>query len=261
MPETMQTWKISDIYQHSDTLKSFFLPVQLQANAGQFVMIWIPGVDEKPFAISGTNASGIEITVKAIGKFTNAMMQLKKNDWLGVRGPFGNTFQLSDNSIIVGGGCGNAPLKYLAQILKKNNFNFKWIAAAKTRDDIPFRNEMNEKEFWYPMTQDGSYGKSGIATEPLKEMLLQKKPSVIYGSGPEPMLLAVRQIAKEHQIPVQLSFERYMKCGIGICGQCCLDGNGIRLCIEGPILNEEAMAGVTEWGLPHRGPSGKRISV
>jgi len=53
--------------------------------------------------------------------------------------------------------------------------------------------------------------------------------------------------------------ERYMKCGIGICGQCVLDGSGIRLCVEGPVLNKEALSGITELGMKHRDASGRRV--
>jgi dihydroorotate dehydrogenase electron transfer subunit len=72
------------------------------------------------------------------------------------------------------------------------------------------------------------------------------------------MLARILEIADERDIDVQLSFERYMKCGIGICGQCCLDGSGIRVCVEGPVLRREEIRETTEIGLPHRDATGTR---
>jgi dihydroorotate dehydrogenase electron transfer subunit len=177
---------------------------------------------------------------------------------LGVRGPFGNGFKPVENSILIGGGCGNAPLKYLALSLLECNYSFRWLAAARTAADLPFRELFAGENFWNPLTEDGSTGEPGRATDPLEALLSEEKPACIYASGPEPMLLAVRETALMYDVPVQLSFERYMKCAIGICGQCCLDGSGLRLCIEGPVLTEKEMCGVTEWGLSHRRASGRR---
>ncbi|MBF0545476.1 MAG: dihydroorotate dehydrogenase electron transfer subunit [Candidatus Riflebacteria bacterium] len=258
MAETMKTFQIQEINEYTETLKSFLLPKAFDVSPGQFVTLWIPGIDEKPFAISETTSSNFEITIRAVGTFTKRMMEMKKGDWIGIRGPFGNGFQLMGNTILVGGGCGNAPLKYLAQKLDEVKYDFTWIAGAKTSLELPFKDTLIANKYWIPMTDDGTYGQKGFSTDPLEPLIIERSPSVIYGSGPEPMLLEIRKLAAKYQVPVQLSFERYMKCGIGICGQCCLDGSGLRLCVEGPVLDEKAMAAVTEWELPHRSASGKR---
>ena len=92
---------------------------------GQFVMVWIPGVDEVPMSISGYSDDGHwSITVKNIGECTNALHNLRIGDYIGVRGPLGNHFKLINLSLkeiyLIGGGIGMAPLKFLSNQLKKH---------------------------------------------------------------------------------------------------------------------------------------------
>ena len=69
----------------------------------------------------------------------------------------------------------------------------------------------------------------------------------------------VMDICQKHKIPMEASLERYMKCGYGICGSCCVDPNGLRMCKEGPCIDKEIAKKVTEFGLYHRDASGKKI--
>ena len=90
-------------------------------------------------------------------------------------------------------------------------------------------------------------------------MTEEQKIEYVYAAGPEVMYLPLLEILKRYDLPYEISFERYMKCGIGICGQCTLDGSGIRVCLEGPVLNREQIAHITEIGSVHRDASGRRI--
>jgi len=258
MAEVMQTFRIKRIFEYGTSIRSFRFERLWSPIPGQFFNIWLPGVDEKPFSVSGLFQNEIEFTVKAVGPFTRKMMELRAGDWLGLRGPFGNGFNLVDKALLVAGGMGIAPMRFVAQKLKTEGKNFSWIAAAKTSADFPFLEDLKNFTETIIVTEDGSIGKKGLATDFIPEIIEAGLPRVVMGVGPEKMLLEVYEIAKSYDLPVQLSFERYMKCGIGICGQCCLDGPGIRLCVEGPILSNAQISQVTEWGLPHRGHSGKR---
>jgi dihydroorotate dehydrogenase electron transfer subunit len=260
MSEFMHTFPVRRVISHHDGLKSFRFDRVLEAEPGQFVLLWLPGVDEKPFALSGVFDRELEITVKAVGPFTQALMGIQPGDYLGLRGPFGTGFTLQDNLLLIGGGIGNAPLRFLAQRLREKTFSFRWIAAVKTAQDLPFRDELLIQTECFPVSEDGSIGKTGRGADFLKELHADEPASALCASGPEPLLLATHRFAREAspEIPVQLSFERYMKCAVGLCGQCCLDGSGLRVCVEGPVLNARQISQVQEWGKPHRGPSGRR---
>nr|HID12973.1 hypothetical protein [Anaerolineae bacterium] len=81
----------------------------------------------------------------------------------------------------------------------------------------------------------------------------------IYACGPEPMLVALRRLCRERTIPGQLSVERYMKCGFGICGQCALDG--YLVCQDGPVFDVEQLDGLRDFGHAHRSATGRRLPI
>lgn len=258
MSEFMKTYPILDIVTHAADLKSFYLPLLPQpVSPGQFVMLWLPGVDEKPFSVSNILPDRMEITIRAVGPYTTALLQSLPGQYLGVRGPFGNGFTLIDRTLVVGGGCGVAPVRYLAKALEASGMSHRLVVGTRTAQDLMFREEYLHAGTDVA-TDDGSLGHHGLVTDLVRPLLAQGHYRCLAASGPEPLLLALRQLGLEHNVPVQLSFERYMKCGIGICGQCCMDGSGIRLCVEGPVLSEEQLAGITELGLPHRDATGQR---
>ena len=109
--------KITDIITETHDTKTFILDKAIDAKPGQFVMVWIPGIDEKPFTIT-EKARHLAITAKKKGKATSAMHSMKKGDILGIRGPYGNgTFDLEKKKkiILAGGGYGTLGLALLAE--------------------------------------------------------------------------------------------------------------------------------------------------
>ena len=254
----MRTFQVSRVIKHGPGLASLYLQAPFDVAPGQFVNVWLPGIDEKPFSVSDRIGDEIELSVKAVGPFSTRLANAAVGDWVGVRGPYGHGFTLVADSVLVGGGIGIAPLRFLSRALAEEGLRHTLLFGVKSRGDLIFPADYVEAtELW---SDDGSIGARGLVTVGLKAFLERAAPRVIYGGGPEAMLLAVRELAQKHQIPIQLSFERYMKCGFGICGQCCLDGSGIRLCVDGPVLTEKELAEVTELGLPHRKASGARPS-
>lgn len=258
MSEFMRTYPVVRVERHQENLISLFFDEPFSIKPGQFVNIWIPGVDEKPFSVSNAADGLLEVSVKAIGRFTNELKKAKKGDFLGVRGPFGNAFSLQEGSLLVGGGIGLAPLRFLAEVLEHSGMDYELLVGARSLSDVIFAGKYQKDKKCRIVTEDGSSGESGLVTQCLSELIEKTKPSLICASGPEQMLLAIREIALKKGVPFELSFERYMKCSIGVCGQCCLDGSGLRLCVEGPILREEQLLKVSELGKPHRTASGKR---
>ena len=242
MNEQMQTFPVVEVVEHNPTLKTFYFKVKTPVKPGQFVLMWLPGLDEKPFSVSDQKRGRLEITIKAIGPFTKKAMELEPGDRVGLRGPFGRGFEVQDNALIVGAGCGVAPVRFLHETAKRMEVNTTLLIGARNSAEVLFKDQYVDEGATI-VTDDGSLGGKGLVPDRVREMLASGSYSTICASGPEVVLVALRNIAKEHNLPVQLSFERYMKCAIGICGQCCLDGSGIRVCVEGPVLTHEELQG------------------
>jgi dihydroorotate dehydrogenase electron transfer subunit len=251
----MRTFRLQRVVEHSPGLKSFYFDVPFEAQPGQFVMLWIPGADEKPFSISDLRDGCLELSVKAVGRFTHRLMEIQPGARLGLRGPFGSGFRLHDRSILVGGGCGFAPLRFLARRLGELGLAHRIAIGVRSRSDLMFAAEYTPCAL---TSQDGSVGVAGLVTEVVEPMLDAEPAQMLYAAGPEPMLLALRALARRRGVSLQASLERYMKCGFGLCGQCCLDGAGLRVCVEGPVFDERQLDQVTELGLAHRTASGRR---
>jgi dihydroorotate dehydrogenase electron transfer subunit len=259
MSDMMKTYPIRKIIEHGPAVKSFYFDKAFDVRAGEFVNIWLPGVDEKPYSVSAIVDDIIEISVKAYGPFSKNLMTKNVGDRLGIRGPFGHGFSIKNNALLVGGGIGIAPLRILAQELKATGKRFVSLLGAAVDYEIIFASEFEKNSRTYLTTGNGSKGKKGLVTDDLAEIIKKEKIEYIYAAGPEIMFVKVKEIIDPLNIPYEFCMERYMKCGIGICGQCCLDGSGIRLCVEGPVLTKEDIAQITELGLKHRDASGRRV--
>ena len=115
-------------------------------------------------------------------------------------------------------------------------------------------------------TDDGSMGFEGYNVgllEKLLEVTQDSKtddPAIdqVFGCGPERMLKALSDVTAKYKIPSQLSLERYMKCGYGLCGNCCVDPLGIRLCTDGPVVKNDICQKIEEFGQYHRDAEGKK---
>ncbi|NOX87498.1 MAG: dihydroorotate dehydrogenase electron transfer subunit [Calditrichaeota bacterium] len=260
MSDLMQTFPVKRIIEHGPGVKSFYFDRMTDAVAGQFVNVWLPGIDEKPYSVSALGEDWLEISVKAYGVFSGAMMKLKVGDLVGIRGPFGKGFTFRDNALIIGGGIGIAPLRILARELSERNFRFVSLLGAATAHEVIFVDDFRRRSSnCYVTTDDGTLGKKGLVTDDLLEIIKKEKIEFVYAAGPEIMFVKIKELIDPLGIAYEFCLERYMKCGIGICGQCTLDGSGIRLCVEGPVLNQDDLKAVTELGLPHRDASGRRV--
>ncbi|MBI5511864.1 MAG: dihydroorotate dehydrogenase electron transfer subunit [Deltaproteobacteria bacterium] len=258
-PALMRTFRVAKVTTHAPGLVSLYVEQTYPITPGQFVNLWIPGVDERPFSVSDVKDGLVEISVKALGPFSRRLVEVRRHDWLGVRGPFGTGFTAAEHGLLVGGGIGVAPLRFLDRVLAAQGLSRRLLFGVKSAAELIFPAAYaGTAELW---SDDGSLGERGLVTQGLERALAAAAPRVIYAAGPEPMLLAVLRLARAHQIPAQLSFERAMKCGFGICGQCCMDGAGLRVCVEGPVLTDLQLHQVTDLGLPRRGPSGRRLGA
>jgi len=239
----------------------------LEAKPGQFLMVWIPGVDEIPLSVSGVYSNGLaSVTVARVGEATEAMHRLKPNNLIGVRGPFGNSFKISKGKVLlVGGGTGMAPLAFLAEKLAENSCEITFIIGAKSAQELLFLERIKKtlsqlKSKIIVMTEDGSLGQKGVATDPLDNLLREESYDMIYACGPEPMIKKAFLAAEEANTPFQASLERIMRCGIGICGSCML--GKYRVCRDGPVFSSHQLREVIdEFANYKRDFDGRRIRI
>ncbi|MFW9802064.1 MAG: dihydroorotate dehydrogenase electron transfer subunit [Candidatus Thorarchaeota archaeon] len=229
--------------------------------SGQFMMIWVPGVDEIPMSVSYWNPPDAGVTVAPIGEATNALASLSVGQLIGIRGPFGTAFNAdAKKALVVGGGIGMAPLKPLTYELLDKKAHVTLLIAARTKGELVYLNEFKglggDKFRLQTSTDDGSMGYKGLATDAVKEILEGEIPDTIFTCGPELMMLGLYELAKEYDIFFQASLERFMKCGCGICGTCALDPTGDLVCIEGPVFDGDQLSNITEFGKYHRDSMG-----
>lgn len=228
---------------------------------GQFLMIWIPGVDEIPMSISLWKQPVVGVTVLPIGEATESLCSLKPNDWIGIRGPFGSSFTLdSQKSLVVGGGVGMAPLRPLVNTLLEKDTEVTVLIGSKTKHELLFFEEFlrNKKSNLKVLvsTDDGSEGFKGLATDAAKEILDKNDFDSVYTCGPELMMRGLYEMVKDRKILFQASLERFMKCGCGICGTCSLDPTGSLVCVDGPVYTGDRLSEISEFGRYHRNAMG-----
>jgi dihydroorotate dehydrogenase electron transfer subunit len=250
----------------SPSVKTFTMKDRLCAKAqpGQFLMLWIPRVDEIPLSIMNVEGAIVSVTVKAVGEATRALHGMKQGEIVGVRGPFGNSFtQNSGKVLLVGGGTGTAPLLFLAKKLVAKAERVAFVIGAKTKTELLFLNQLNAlctKQSTIATTEDGSYGIKCLATEPLEKLLGKVKFDMVYACGPELMVRHVFDLAEKRGVSLEVSLERLMRCGIGVCGSCMI-GN-YRVCRDGPVFNSERLREVKdEFGVSKLGFDGNRLPL
>ncbi|MEM4554717.1 MAG: dihydroorotate dehydrogenase electron transfer subunit [Candidatus Anstonellaceae archaeon] len=225
------------------------------AAPGQFLMVWLPSAgDEKPYSLSG--ATPAQITVGMCGPFSRALGSLKKGDYIWVRGPYGRGFELEGKRILlVGGGYGFAPLRFLANEAKKRKIQTVAVCGARSKD-LLLKPASCKTIF---TTDDGSAGIKGNVLEGMKKAFAQSSFDVVYTCGPEKMMQAVAEESEKQGVPAQLLLERYMKCGIGICGHCCCGDKLV--CWDGPMFWFSELKSNLDFGKFWRDKSGKKVPL
>jgi dihydroorotate dehydrogenase electron transfer subunit len=263
----LRTTRILSVKTESPTVKTFTFKDKVCARAkpGQFLMLWIPGVDEIPLSILDANEDGaVSVAVKKVGEATQALHNKKTGETIGIRGPFGNSFTLKRGRILmVGGGTGTAPLLFLAKKLASKATKLVFVIGAKTKEELLFIDKLEEVRSegnLVATTEDGSYGIKCLATTPLESLLAKEKFDMIYTCGPEQMMRKVLDLAEKHGITLEASLERLMRCAIGLCGSCVV--GKYRVCRDGPVFTAQQLREVKdEFGISKRDFNGKRIPL
>ncbi|MBY8987891.1 MAG: dihydroorotate dehydrogenase electron transfer subunit, partial [Candidatus Lokiarchaeota archaeon] len=246
---------IESITEHSSDIRSFVIRNSRIAYAykpGMFVILWLPDIDFLPMSISSIHEDFIEITVKKIGEGTSKLFELTEGDSIGIRGPFGNSFNYEDskNILVVGGGMGIAALITLIENLKQNKTNIQVAIGAKDKDSLVFAERLlGLIPDTMCTTEDGSIGKKCVVTDPVEELINKENFDLIITCGPEVMMKKVLELADSKNIEIQASLERKMKCGLGLCGSCCIGVNdNITVCKDGPVFNSDQLKSFPKFG-------------
>ncbi len=256
--------RIADTIDETKESRTFIFDYPLNSKPGQFVMLWLPGVGEKPISVSGEKEGRFSVTVCAVGPVSRKIHKLKKGDKLGFRGPFGTHYSIPKNSTsiaVVGGGYGSSPLAYLADTAIAQGKKVYFIEGARCACNLLFTKRLRDAGAEVLIsTDDGSEGVKGFPTDILKNLLKMHKIDKVYACGPEIMMKKAAEISEHFNVPSEISMERYMKCGIGICGQCAVDELGICLCKDGPVISGKTALSLKEFGNYFRDSSGKKIA-
>ncbi len=227
----------------------------------------------RPFSfcdISGQREkTRVDILYCVVGPATLRMTTLSEGKSVSVIGPLGNGFQMPDGkktALLVSGGIGAGPLIHLAKVLITDYPEMEVIAfsGAKTKWELPFEKPLDEisQQLGFSLhefarygvesqiaTDDGSAGYQGLVTDCFSQWLGQRNLSaedtIIYSCGPEAMLAQVARIAEDKKIVCQVSMERMMACGIGVCQSCAVEckveGSSQTIyklcCKDGPVFD------------------------
>jgi len=224
-------------------VKSLYLkPIRKFAKPkpGQFVMIWVPDLEEIPMSISGYYGDVFRISVAAVGPTTRKLHSLAIGSLLGVKGPLGNGVEVEKKRyLLIGGGYGVAPLIYAMGEIKRSGGEARMIIGARTKDFLLMVKEAEKLGRVYVSTDDGSEGFHGTALDLAKKILLSETFDEVLVCGPEPLLVGVAKLCLSRGIKCRVFAERYMKCGVGLCGTCVLNGSGLLVCKDGPVFEAE----------------------
>lgn len=267
-----RTYRVKDVKQETEQVRTYTFDGSLGAKPGQFVMVWLPGVDEVPMSVAYDSGAETKITFFAVGDLTEELFRRGVGDLVGLRGPFGTCYEWKPGQHIalVAGGYGAAPMYFVARETVGHGCTLEAIVGAKSKAHLLYLEELESLPHvsLHVTTDDGSMGFKGYNVQLLEKMLQATQdpktddPAIdqVFACGPERMLTAVLAISQKFSVPCQLSLERYMKCGYGICGNCVVDPLGIRLCVEGPVVKGEVCSKITELGKYHRDSLGKKHS-
>ena len=216
-----------------------------EARPGQFLAMYCNDATKllpRPISICGIDAEAgtLRVVYRIAGEGTREFSKMKQGDTLEVMGPLGNGFAMKEGkAILVGGGIGIPPMLELA----------KQLSAEKTvvlgyRDELFLKDEFEKTAEVAVATEDGSFGTKGTVIDAIRENAITG--DIIYACGPMPMLKALAEYAREHDMEAQISLEERMACGIGACLGCICktkekdhhtNVNNSRICKDGPVFD------------------------
>lgn len=256
--------RIKKIIRETPLVRSYIFDYPMRAKPGQFVNVWLPGVDEKPMSISFDTGREYTLAIAGIGGMTKELEKKRVGDIIGIRGPYGTyyTWKPRERIAMLAGGYGAGPLYFAAFQAVENGCRIDFFLGVRSRAHLLFASRIKKLKNtrFLPSTDDGSLGFRGTNVACWE---IQMKKGTHYDRvmtcGPELMMKNVSDIAWVKKIEAQISVERYMKCGFGICGNCCVDDLGITTCQKGTVMSNRDVRKIKEFGLYHRDNLGRKV--
>lgn len=211
--------------------------------AGHFVIVRVGEKGERiPLTIadSDTTAGTITLVVQNVGRSSKKLCALEVGEYVtDVVGPLGQATNIKKYGTVVcaGGGVGVAPLFPIVQAMHKAGNRVIVVLAARTKDLIILEKEMRENsDEVIIMTDDGSYGKQGVVTVGIEDVLKRENVDLCVTIGPAIMMKFVADLTKKYDVPTYASLNTIMVDGTGMCGACrvTVDGQTKFVCVDGP---------------------------
>jgi dihydroorotate dehydrogenase electron transfer subunit len=251
--------EVTERVQETPSTVTLRFPFEVPALPGQFVMIWIPGDDELPMSLSYVDGPSKGVTIKSMGTTSRAVQSIAPGTAVGLRGPYGNRFDLTPKRIlVVGGGSGAAVLAPAAEAARAAGASVTVALGATTAAELLFRTRFERMGARVEVaTDDGSEGTRGFVTAVVERLLASERYDVLWTCGPEVMMRKAAAAAGVERIPTFCAVERHMKCALGMCDACAL--GPWHVCIDGPVFPAERMLPLAEFGAWHRDASGRRV--
>ena len=264
--DRIRTVVIERIIEETPTVKTFIFKdnISSKARPGQFLMVWIPRAEELPMSVMVSEKGYAAVTIRKLGFGSTALYNKGIGEILGIRGPYGNQFKIDTDTkkvLLVGGGTGLVPLLRLTTKLNELKIDTTVIIGARSKEEVFFEKQANDfldktQHKVIISTEDGSYGVKGYATDVMSLIVNREKFDTVYTCGPELMIKKIFDIGLRNSLSIQVSLERYMKCGVGICASCCIGDQLV--CRDGTVFNEMQLSAMIEFGLMYRDKSGRK---
>lgn len=254
--------KIEKVVDETPTVRTLVFSDDIMSNVlpGQFAMVWIPGINELPMSVMVSQEEGkAAFTVRKHGPASTGLFNVKVGEPIGIRGPYGNSFNLKHGKLLlVGGGTGLVPMMRLLTFVNPTD-DVTLLIGAKSKDEVFFEDFANDLLKNNPhkvivTTDDGSYGEAGFVTNMAEKLIGEETFEAVYTCGPEIMMHKTVNLAHSKGIFVQASLERMMKCGVGICGSCCVGEDLV--CKDGTVFDGDHLASNKEFGYFYRNKAG-----
>lgn len=245
--------KILKIIPHTAIDYTFMMEFNGAVKPGQFFEVSIPKYGEAPISVSEIGENYVGLTIRRVGVVTNTIHEMQEGDYLFLRGPYGNGFDIEQykgkDVIVAAGGTGLAPVKgvvdyFAAHVNEVKSFTL--LAGFKTPRDVLFKHDLKKwaQTINVTLTVDRSDDiaceeKIGLITTYVKDLKMENigQVEVIIVGPPMMMKCTVEEFLQQgiREENIWVSYERKMCCGIGKCGHCKIDDTYI--CLEGPVFN------------------------
>lgn len=230
----------------SDRVYRFVVEAPLIAKsrkAGHFVIVRVGEKGERmPLTIAGADIQKgtITLVVQRVGLSSKRLCDLNEGDYItDVVGPLGQSTEIHNYGTVVcaGGGVGMAPMLPIVEALKKAGNRVISVIAGRSKDLIILEDEIRaSSDEVIVMTDDGSYGRKGLVTVGVEEVLKREKVDHCFAIGPAIMMKFVCKLTKDYNIPTTVSLNTIMVDGTGMCGACriTVDNKTKFVCVDGP---------------------------